>query len=106
MATWCRKPPTIAGSESDRKHQPAFSTNRRCNASESVKKVLEATQVVYPGHDRPFRVSGSGEIHYLADTPTLKFTGILDYSGSTFSIDVALAPNRGVSIHPEAQSGG
>ena len=52
-------------------------------ARESVKKVLEATQVVYPGHDRPFRVSGSGEIHYLADTPTLKFTGILDYSGST-----------------------
>ncbi|MBM3942056.1 MAG: N-acyl homoserine lactonase family protein [SAR202 cluster bacterium] len=73
-------------------------------ARASVKKVLAATQVVYPGHDRPFRVNATGTIDYLVEAPTIKFTGILDYKGSTFSVDVALAENRGTTIHPEARS--
>ena len=31
LATCCRKAPTVGCSESDRKHQPSFSTYRRCN---------------------------------------------------------------------------
>jgi glyoxylase-like metal-dependent hydrolase (beta-lactamase superfamily II) len=73
-------------------------------ARESVKKVLAASNVIYPGHDRPFTINASGEIHYLSDAPTIKFTGILDYDGSTFSVDVSLAPNRGTTVHPDARS--
>ena len=73
-------------------------------ARESVKKVLAATSVIYPGHDRPFRLNATGTIDYLVDAPTIKFTGILDASGNTFSVDVALAANRGTTIHPDARS--
>jgi N-acyl homoserine lactone hydrolase len=73
-------------------------------ARESLKKVLAASNVIYPGHDRPFTINASGEIQYLVDAPTIKFTGILDYGGSTFSIDVSLAPNRGTTVHPHARS--
>jgi N-acyl homoserine lactone hydrolase len=73
-------------------------------ARASVQKVLAASNVIYPGHDRPFIISAGGAIQYLTDSPTIKFTGTLDYDGSTFSIDVALAPNRGTTIYPEARS--
>ncbi|MSQ07527.1 MAG: N-acyl homoserine lactonase family protein [Dehalococcoidia bacterium] len=73
-------------------------------ARESVRKVLTAASVIYPGHDRPFRVSATGVIDYLVEAPTIKFTGILDYNGNTFSVDVALAGNRGTTIHPDARS--
>ena len=75
-------------------------------ARESVKRILETTRVIYPGHDRPFQVHATGEIEYLSETPSLKFTGILDHAGSTFPVDVALAPHRGLIIHPEARSAG
>ncbi|MFQ6027601.1 MAG: N-acyl homoserine lactonase family protein [Dehalococcoidia bacterium] len=73
-------------------------------ARDSVKKVLEASSVIYPGHDRPFLIDATGEIQYLVDAPTIKFYGLLDYDGSTFSIDLALAPNRGTTIFPAARS--
>ena len=75
-------------------------------ARASVRKILDATRIIYPGHDRPFQVHGTGEIEYLSETPSLKFTGILDHAGSTFSVDVALAPHRGLLILPEARSDG
>ncbi len=73
-------------------------------ARASVKKVLEASSVIYPGHDRPFMIDATGEIQYLVDAPNIRFYGLLDYDGSTFSIDVALAPNRGTTIFPAARS--
>ena len=36
LATYCRKASTVGCSESDRKHQPSLSTNRRCNTSRSA----------------------------------------------------------------------
>ena len=73
-------------------------------ARASVKKVLEASSVIYPGHDRPFMIDATGEIQYLVDAPNIRFYGLLDYDGSTFSIDVALAPNRGTTTFPAARS--
>jgi N-acyl homoserine lactone hydrolase len=87
-----------------RRGAPALIFWSEDEARASAQKVLAATNVVYPGHDRPFIISASGEIQYLTDTPTIKFTGTLDYDGSTFSIDVALAPNRGTTVHPDARS--
>jgi glyoxylase-like metal-dependent hydrolase (beta-lactamase superfamily II) len=73
-------------------------------ARASVKKVLAASSIIYPGHDRPFMIDTDGEVEYLVDAPTIKFYGLLDFDGSTFSIDVALAPNRGTTIFPAARS--
>jgi hypothetical protein len=34
-------------------------------ASASIKRLVELGDVIYPGHDRPFRLTSSGEIEYL-----------------------------------------
>ena len=41
----------------------------------SIERVLEEAEVIYPGHDRPFRVLGSGGVEHLA-TRQLVFTGV------------------------------
>lgn len=44
--------------------QPPIVFGSLTQARESVAKALGAADVIYPGHDRPFRVAG-GEAHYL-----------------------------------------
>lgn len=36
-------------------------------ASDSISRVVELADVIYPGHDRPFRVTSEGSIEYLRD---------------------------------------
>lgn len=36
-------------------------------ASDSITRVVEMADVIYPGHDRPFRVTAEGSIEYLRD---------------------------------------
>ena len=41
----------------------------------SIERITEAAEIIYPGHDRPFKVLKNGEIDYLEDR-TLTFFGI------------------------------
>lgn len=63
-------------------------------ANDSIRKMLGAADIVYPGHDRPFRLEG-GEIRYL--TPfQLTITGLTpDQEGLQFA-----APEPTVWIMP------
>ena len=72
-------------------------------ARESLKKVIDATSIIYPGHDRPFQI-GEGGIEYLVDAPTIKISGFLDGTGDMFSMEVGLPPKSGPVFHPEARS--
>jgi glyoxylase-like metal-dependent hydrolase (beta-lactamase superfamily II) len=54
-------------------------------ASRSIDRVLAVSDVIYPGHDRPFRLTRDGGIDYLADF-ALTLTGLRpDTPGLTFA---------------------
>lgn len=36
-------------------------------ATDSINRLVNMADVIYPGHDRPFRVTGDGEVEYLRD---------------------------------------
>ncbi len=72
-------------------------------ARESLKKVTDAYSVIYPGHDRPFRIAGE-HIEYLVDAPTLKISGFLDGTGDMFSMEVGLPGEFSPFFLPEARS--
>ena len=72
-------------------------------ARESLKKVTDASSVIYPGHDRPFRIGG-GRIEYLVDPQTIKISGFLDGTGDMFSMEVGLPPKFSPFFLEEARS--
>ena len=64
-------------------------------ADASVRRLVEMSDVVYPGHDQPFRLSDSGAVEYLAPfrfglrevlptTPGLTFTGSAELVPAVF----------------------
>ena len=81
---------------------PALVFWSESEARESIRNIIAESDTIYPGHDRPFKIINQDEIEYLVEAPSIKFTGVLDQMGSTFSVDVALAPNRGTTVQPEA----
>ena len=36
-------------------------------AADSIERVVDLADVIYPGHDRPFRLTSNGDINYLRD---------------------------------------
>ena len=70
-------------------------------AEESLKKISGAASVIYPGHDRPFRIDGEN-IEYLADAPTIKISGFLDSSRDLVSVELGLPPKFEPRINPDA----
>jgi glyoxylase-like metal-dependent hydrolase (beta-lactamase superfamily II) len=82
---------------------PAFVFWSEDEARRSIAKVADASPVVYPGHDRPFRISGE-DIEYLVEAPTIKISGFLDGTGDMFSMEVGLPPKMAPGFHPEARS--
>jgi len=81
---------------------PALIFWSESEARQSIRNIVAESATIYPGHDRPFRIINNDEIEYLVEAPSIKFTGILDQMGSTFSVDVSLSPNRGTTVQPEA----
>ncbi|WP_158751337.1 MBL fold metallo-hydrolase [Streptomyces bicolor] len=54
-------------------------------AAHSIERVLTVSDLVYPGHDRPFRLTAAGDIEYLAPFE-LTVTGLRpDDDGLTFA---------------------
>ena len=36
-------------------------------AAKSIKRIMDETDIVFPGHDAPFRMSKSGQVEYMAE---------------------------------------
>jgi len=71
-------------------------------ARESVRKVLAAAPVIYPGHDRPFRINADGTTRYLPGVTTLKVTVGFEERDMGTGVTIALESIRQQWDHPEA----
>ena len=66
-------------------------------ATESVEKMLDASSVFYPGHDRPFRLDGD-DIGYLHGPSEVEFANANDGGGVT-AVTYKVYPARPVNIN-------
>ncbi len=81
---------------------PAFVFWSVEQAQASLKKISGAAKVIYPGHDRPFRIDGEN-VEYLTDAPTIKISGFLDSSRDLVSVELGLPPRFEPRINPDAR---
>ena len=80
---------------------PAFVFWSVEQAKASLKTIAETTNVIYPGHDRPFRIDGEN-FEDLTDAPTIKISGFLDSSRGLVSMELGLPPKLEPRINPDA----
>lgn len=66
------------------------------DAAESVEKMLDASHVFYPGHDRPFRLDG-GEISYLHGPNVVEVTDSNEGGGAA-ALTFRVTSKRPVNI--------
>jgi len=66
------------------------------DAQESVEKMVAASNVFYPGHDRPFRVEGD-EINYLEGPENIHVIDSTE-GGGTASLTFTVAASRTVNV--------
>jgi glyoxylase-like metal-dependent hydrolase (beta-lactamase superfamily II) len=66
------------------------------DAHESVEKMVAASNVFYPGHDRPFRVEGD-EINYLEGPEHIQVLSSTDGGGSA-SLTFTVSAKRTVNV--------
>jgi len=82
---------------------PAFVFWSVEQAQSSLKKISATANIIYPGHDRPFRIDGEN-IEYLTEAPTIKVSGFLDSSRDSVSMELGLPPKFEPRIDPGAVS--
>ena len=58
---------------------PAIIFDREERARASIRKILDAAAIIYPGHDRPFRREPNGHTSYLTHSTVTVF-GVVDES--------------------------
>lgn len=56
---------------------PAIVFDTEEHARTSVAKIMDASEVIYPGHDRPFRRERTGEVSYLIKS-AVTILGVVD----------------------------
>ena len=71
-------------------------------ASESIEKIRNIASIVYPGHDRPFRIDSNGEIEYQEGPTSVTFTGGFENTQNGFSTTINLDKTRIPWVHEEA----
>jgi N-acyl homoserine lactone hydrolase len=67
------------------------------DAKTSARKILDAAEVLYPGHDRPFRISG-GRVSYLQAPSTITVTAGLDPMSLPVSVTLAPGAPRALQV--------
>ena len=72
-------------------------------AKASVKKLVAAAPVIYPGHDRPFRITSSGSFEYITNKIPINVLEAEKPDGSIGSIHVNFSEKRNTWIHPQAK---
>ena len=60
------------------------------DATESVEKMLDTSNIFYPGHDRPFRIDGD-KINYLHGPTQIEFTTSNEGGAATTLVHTVLA---------------
>ncbi len=71
-------------------------------ARESVRRIIGLGGVIYPGHDRPFRIRPDGSIQYLPGPTTLTITSGFDERDVGVGVTIGMEPVRQPWTHPEA----
>ena len=66
------------------------------DAKDIVQKMLDTSQIFYPGHDRPFRVEGD-QISYLHGPTTVEFSNSTEGGGAT-AVTYKVTAQRQVNI--------
>ncbi|MBI2873139.1 MAG: MBL fold metallo-hydrolase [Chloroflexi bacterium] len=84
--------------------QPALVFWSVRQSKESIRRMLDLSQVVYPGHDRPFRLV-NGRPQYLSDAPaSIEISGLMGEDRGGFRVLVyPQPPVRPGWVLPEAQ---
>jgi glyoxylase-like metal-dependent hydrolase (beta-lactamase superfamily II) len=67
------------------------------DARRSARKIIEAGQILYPGHDRPFRIA-SGRVAYLDPPKSIQLTVGVDAMGPPCSVVVSPAQAHAVQL--------
>ncbi|MFQ5860308.1 MAG: MBL fold metallo-hydrolase [Dehalococcoidia bacterium] len=72
-------------------------------SEESVQKLLGTGRIIYPGHDRPFRILEDKRTEYLVEQQPIELYGALEPGKGVVS--VTLGPHAPVErlVHPEAR---
>lgn len=69
-------------------------------ARKSVSRILSTCDVVYPGHDRAFRVRGNS-ISYI-ETTRIGFSGLPETPDGMIAASFTVDPPRGIGVMPSA----
>jgi glyoxylase-like metal-dependent hydrolase (beta-lactamase superfamily II) len=67
------------------------------DARRSARKIIEAGEILYPGHDRPFRIA-SGRVAYLDPPKSIQLTVGVDAMGPPCSVVVSPAQAHAVQL--------
>jgi len=59
-------------------------------ARASIRKILDAASVIYPGHDRPFRVNSDGSTQYLGGASSIRVLGQLERGAGSVAVTLDL----------------
>ncbi len=72
-------------------------------AEESVRKIRRHSNVIYPGHNPPFRIEGDGSVRPLGDIPSLNVRVGYEPAGINAAASVTVEGARAAWSHPEAK---
>ncbi len=72
-------------------------------ARESVRKIMRLSKVIYPGHDRPFRITSGGSVIYMEGVAAIKVTAGFEEEAMGIGVTIAPEPIKQPWVLPEAQ---
>jgi len=67
------------------------------DARMSARKILDAAQILYPGHDRPFRIA-DGKVSYISAPSRITVTAGLDPMGLPVSVTLTPGAPRAMQV--------
>jgi len=73
------------------------------DARASVQKIMKLGNIIYPGHDRPFRIASDGSTTYVGGVATIKVIAGFEPNDVGVGVTVSLESIKEAWVHPEAQ---
>ncbi|MEK7777454.1 MAG: MBL fold metallo-hydrolase [Chloroflexota bacterium] len=72
------------------------------DAEASVRKIMRLSNVIYPGHDRPFRITSGGSTTYMEGVTAIKVMAGFEEEDMGVGVTIALEAIKQPFVHPEA----
>ena len=72
-------------------------------AEESIRKIMGLSSIIYPGHDRPFRIEADGSTRYIGGVATLNVMAAFEETDMGVGVTIALEQVRQTWVHSEAE---